>query len=286
VKLATYICNGAPGWGVVTDSGMAPMDTAWLALADGLAAGVPALQQALARVVKRLPLSDLQWAAPVASNSKILCVGINYGLHIQEMGREAPANPSVFVRFADSFVGHEQPVVRPLVSTRFDYEAELAIVIGRTCRHVGREQALDYVGGYTCLADNSVRDFQKHAAQVTPGKNFDQSGSIGPWIVTADEITDPHALEVVGRLNGEVMQHGHTADMLFSVAQLVSYISTFTTLRAGDVIATGTPDGVGAGRTPPVWMRAGDVFEIAINGVGSLRNPVVDEAVHTPVQPH
>jgi 2-keto-4-pentenoate hydratase/2-oxohepta-3-ene-1,7-dioic acid hydratase in catechol pathway len=277
VKLATYLYRGVPGWGVVTETGMAPMHTAWADLAAGLGAGVPALTLALSRVTCRLPLSELEWTAPVSPVSKILCVGINYGLHIQEMGREVPANPSVFVRFADSFVGHEQPVVRPFVSERLDYEAELAIVIGQPCRHVSVEQAMDYVGGYTCLADNSVRDFQKHAAQVTPGKNFERSGSIGPWIVTADEVPDPHALEVNGRLNGQLMQKGHTSDMLFSIAKMISYIGTFTQLRPGDVIATGTPEGVGAGRTPPVWMRPGDVYEIAISGVGTLRNPVVDE---------
>ena len=151
-------------------------------------------------------------------------------------------------------------------------------MIGRTCRHATLDNALSYVGGYTCFNDGSVRDYQKHAAQVTPGKNFERSGSIGPWIVTADEIPDPHRLQVICRLNGSEMQHGSTGDMLFSVAKMVSYASTFTTLRPGDLIATGTPEGVGAGRKPPVWMRAGDLLEIDIPGIGVLRNRVIDEA--------
>jgi len=277
VKLASYIRNDVPGWGVVTAAGIAPMLEKWATIGEALAAGIDALSAALAEQAERIPAEEVVWTAPVTPSTKILCVGINYGLHVAEMKREVPANPSVFVRFADSFVGHNQPIVCPAASEKFDFEAELAIVIGRRCRHAPLEQALDHVGGYTCLGDNSVRDFQKHAAQVTPGKNWDKSGSIGPWIVTADEIPDPHQLTVKSRLNGVEMQNGQTSDMLFSAARMISYLSTFTTLRPGDVIATGTPDGVGAGRKPPVWMRAGDVLEIDISGIGVLSNPVIHE---------
>lgn len=277
MKLASYTHNQLPGWGVVTDTGIAPLHARWPTLAEGLAAGTVVLSDALAQQPHRIPLAEVELTAPVAPAAKILCVGINYGLHIAEMKREVPDNPSVFVRFADSFVGHGQPIVCPAASDKFDFEAELAIVIGRTCRHATPQDALDYVGGYTCLGDNSVRDFQKHAAQVTPGKNWEHSGSIGPWIVTADEISDPQKLTVISRLNGTEMQNGQTADMLFSVARMVSYVSTFTTLRPGDVIATGTPDGVGASRKPPVWMKPGDVLEIEVSGIGVLRNPVIHE---------
>lgn len=278
MKLASYTRNQLPGWGVVTETGIAPLSDTWPSIAAGLAAGSAALSAAEALQSHRIALDDVVFTAPVAPSTKILCVGINYGLHIAEMKREVPANPSVFVRFADSFVGHGQPIVCPGASDKFDFEAELAIVIGRTCRHATPETALDYVGGYTCLGDNSVRDFQKHAAQVTPGKNWEHSGSIGPWIVTADELPNPQRLTVMSRLNGTEMQNGQTSDMLFSVARMVSYVSTFATLRPGDILATGTPDGVGAGRTPPVWMKPGDVLEIEISGIGVLRNPVIHES--------
>lgn len=278
MKLASYTSNDVPGWGIVTTEGIAPMSAKWTTIGEGLSAGIDMLAAALTQQAQRIPAEAVILNAPVTPSTKILCVGINYGLHIAEMKREVPANPSVFIRFADSFVGHGQPIVCPAASERFDFEAELAIVIGRTCRHTTPEKALDYVGGYTCLGDNSVRDFQKHAAQVTPGKNWEKSGSIGPWIVTADEIPDPQQLTVKSRLNGTEMQNGQTSDMLFSVARLVSYLSTFTTLRPGDVIATGTPDGVGAGRIPPVWMRAGDLLEIEISGIGVLSNPVIHES--------
>lgn len=281
MKLASYRFRGQPGWGVVTDTGIAPLADQWPAIGDGLAAGLPALGRALARQPARIALADVEWSAPVTPSCKILCVGINYALHIAESRRETPAHPSIFIRFADSFVGHGQAIVRPAASGQFDFEAELAVVIGRRCRHASVDDALDYVGGYTCLGDNSVRDFQKHAAQVTAGKNWDSSGSIGPWIVTADEIGAPQDLAIACRLNGAEMQRGHSADMLFPVARLVSYISTFTTLRPGDIIATGTPSGVGASRTPPRWMQAGDRLEIEIAGIGVLANPVIQEAQAT-----
>jgi 2-keto-4-pentenoate hydratase/2-oxohepta-3-ene-1,7-dioic acid hydratase in catechol pathway len=276
--LASYNLKGNPGWGIVTETGIAPMATKWATLSEGLSAGAAALSSALIQEAVRIPVEEIEWTAPVKPSTKILCVGINYGLHIAEMKREVPAHPSVFIRFADSFVGHRQAIVCPAVSSHFDFEAELAIVIGRTCRHATVGNALAFVGGYTCLGDNSVRDFQKHAAQVTAGKNWEKSGSIGPWVVTADEIADPQQLTVSSRLNGVEMQKGSTGDMLFSVARMVSYLSTFTTLYPGDVIATGTPDGVGAGRTPPVWMRAGDRLEIEISGIGVLANPVIKES--------
>jgi 2-keto-4-pentenoate hydratase/2-oxohepta-3-ene-1,7-dioic acid hydratase in catechol pathway len=278
MKLASYARHGDPGWGIVMETGIAPMMTRWATLGEGLAAGVAALSSALAEELVRVPLHEIEWTAPVTPSTKILCVGINYGRHIAEMKREVPVHPSVFVRFADSFVGHEQPIVCPASSKHFDFEAELAIVIGRTCRHATLDNARTFVGGYTCLGDNSVRDFQKHAAQVTAGKNWEKSGSIGPWVVTADEIADPQQLTVSSRLNGTEMQNGSTADMLFPVVKMITYLSTFTTLHPGDIIATGTPDGVGAGRTPPVWMQAGDRLEIEVSSIGVLANPVINES--------
>jgi 2-keto-4-pentenoate hydratase/2-oxohepta-3-ene-1,7-dioic acid hydratase in catechol pathway len=278
MKLVSYAHKGIDGWGILTTTGIAPMATRWPTIGEGLAAGADMLSLELEQQAQRISVAEIEWTAPVTPSTKILCVGINYGLHIAEMKREVPANPSVFIRFADSFVGHQQAIICPAASERFDFEAELAVVIGRTCRHATFDNALSFVGGYTCLGDNSVRDFQKHAAQVTPGKNWEKSGSIGPWIVTTDTVPDPHLLTVKSRLNGTEMQNGKTSDMLFSVAKMVSYLSTFTTLRPGDIIATGTPDGVGAGRTPPVWMKAGDCLEIEIAGIGVLVNPVIHES--------
>lgn len=210
------------------------------------------------------------------SPKKILCVGVNYRPHIEEMGREIPEYPVVFTRFASSLVGHDEPVVRPRVSEQFDFEGELAVVIGKTARHVPRERALEYIGGYCCFLDGSVRDWQRHTMQFTAGKNFEQSGAIGP-VVAASEVGDPVDLRLTTRVNGEVMQQGRIADLVFDIPYLVEYCSTFSRLEAGDVIATGTPGGVGAARKPPVWLRDGDVIEVEIPGVGLLRNPVRDE---------
>ena len=210
-------------------------------------------------------------------NPRILCVGVNYRPHIEEMGREVPEYPVVFTRFASSLVGNGDPLVRPLVSEQYDFEGELAVVIGRSAHRVSRERALDFVGGYCCFMDGSIRDWQRHTMQFTPGKNFDRSGAMGP-VVPAATVPDPTALTLTTRVNGGVMQHGAIRDLVFDIPFLIEYCSSFMELHAGDVIATGTPGGVGAARTPPVWLRDGDVVEVDIPGVGVLSNPVRDEA--------
>ncbi len=208
---------------------------------------------------------------------KILCVGVNYRPHVEEMGREIPDYPVVFTRYPDSLVRDGESIVRPAVSEQFDFEGELAVVIGRSARHVDAANALDYVGGYTCFMDGSVRDWQRHTMQFTAGKNFVASGAIGPHVAAAEDVRDPRALELTTRVNGEVKQQGCVADLVFDIPALIAYCSTFTELRAGDIIATGTPGGVGAARTPPEWLKAGDVVEVEIPGVGTLSNPVRDE---------
>jgi 2-keto-4-pentenoate hydratase/2-oxohepta-3-ene-1,7-dioic acid hydratase in catechol pathway len=195
--------------------------------------------------------------------------------HIKEMGRERPDRPVVFVRFGDSIVGHGQPLRKPRESEQFDFEGELAVIIGKRARRVGKEQALDYVAGYSCFNDGSLRDFQRHSGQFTPGKNFHASGALGPWLTTADEITDPRKLTLTTRLNGVVMQHESVGELCFDVPQLIEYCSLWAQLEPGDVIATGTPGGVGAGRKPPVWMNPGDTVEIEITRIGILRNTVI-----------
>jgi len=211
------------------------------------------------------------------TNRKILCVGVNYRPHIEEMGREMPSHPVVFIRFPGSLVEDGEALLRPRVSEQFDFEGELAIVIGKTARHVARADAYEYIGGYCCFMDGSVRDWQRHTGQFTAGKNFERSGAIGP-MVPAASIPDPTLLELVTRVNGEVMQQGRIADLVFDIPSLIEYCSTFSELAPGDVIATGTPGGVGAARKPPVWLRDGDLVEVEITGVGVLRNAVRDES--------
>ena len=220
---------------------------------------------------------DIRFLPVVPNASKILCVGINYLGHIKETGRDVPRHPVLFTRFADSFVGHGRPMIRPRVSSDFDYEGELAVIMGKRAWHVSRAQALDYVAGYTCCNEGSIRDFQFHSIQFTAGKNFFRSGSLGPWMVTRDEQPDPAAFHLQTRLNGEVLQDAPVSDLCFDVPRLIEYCSIWTPLEPGDVIVTGTPGGVGRVRKPPVWMKPGDVVEIDIRGVGVLRNTIADE---------
>lgn len=224
-----------------------------------------------------LNISDVQFLPVIPNPDKVLCVGVNYRPHIEEMGRPIPDYPVVFVRFPGSQTGHGQALVKPRVSKKYDYEGELAVVIGKRARHVGRSEALDCIAGYSCFMDGSVRDWQSHTPQFTAGKNFAQSGSMGPWLVTRDEVPDPADLTINTRLNGALMQDGRLADLLFDIPALIEYCSTFTELLPGDIIATGTPGGVGAARTPPVWLEQGDSVEVEIPGIGLLVNSVVDE---------
>jgi 2-keto-4-pentenoate hydratase/2-oxohepta-3-ene-1,7-dioic acid hydratase in catechol pathway len=222
-------------------------------------------------------MDGLRWLPPITDPDKTLCVGLNYFLHAQEAKMAVPEHPSLFARFPAAQVGHGTPVVRPRVSHKFDYEAELAVVIGRAGRHVPAEAAEAYIAGYSCFAENSVRDWQTHSRQATPGKNFERSGAFGPWLVTPDEAGPVAAMEVVGRLNGREMQRDAAANMIFSVPQVIAYVSTFITLLPGDVLVTGTPAGVGFTRDPPVWLQPGDRFDVEITNLGVLSNEVVDE---------
>ena len=281
MRLASFIIDGERGYGLVVDDAILPATTAFRAqFADVqavLAAG--AMQQLPDNVVAALPASaDILFLPPLPRPGKILCVGVNYRAHIEEMGRSVPEYPVVFTRFASSLVGHRVALIRPAVSQQYDFEGELAVVIGKAARHGPRQQALDHVEGYTCFMDGSVRDWQRHTGQFTPGKNFDNSGAMGPWLVTADEIPDPASLHLETRVNGKRMQSGELADLVFDIPALLEYCSTFTELQPGDVIATGTPGGVGAARTPPTWLQPGDRVEIEIGQIGILESPVVDEA--------
>jgi acylpyruvate hydrolase len=225
----------------------------------------------------RRPLGSIELLPPIPRPGKVLCLGLNYAAHAREGGNEVPDYPTVFVRVTTSLVAPGAPVVRPRASDKLDYEVELAIVIGRRCHDMAEDDALPFVFGYTIMNDVSVRDYQRRTSQWTMGKNFDGTGPMGPAIVTADELPPgARGLAIRTRLNGELLQDGNTADMVFPVPRIVSLLSEVMTLEPGDVIATGTPSGVGHARRPPLWMKPGDVVACEIEGIGTLSNPIVD----------
>lgn len=279
MKLLTFQSDTGPRLGAA--DGQDLVDLGGLNLPDvgALLAGpgLQAAQRALPNAPRIGPWAKAVLHCPVLNPQRIICVGANYDLHRQEMGRDVLPYPMLFVRWPSSLVGHGQNLVCPSASERFDYEGELAVVIGRAARNIEASEAWTYVAGYSCFNDGSVRDFQRHTAQFTPGKNFDGSGAMGPFMVTADEIPDAHQLELRTRVNGEQVQFANTEQMSFRIPELLAYISTFTTLEPGDVIATGTPSGVGDKRKPPLYLKAGDRLEVEISGVGHLEVGVEGE---------
>lgn len=288
MKLLSFRIDGRDGFGALTDRGVVELGTAAVptlrAALEAIDTGtlsLDSLRDRAERAETILPQDRIDWLPPIPAPDKILCVGLNYRRHLEEVGAAAPRFPSIFVRFPGSLVGHEQPVVRPFLSEMYDFEGELAVVIGRGGRHIAAERALDHVAGYACFADHSVRDYQRHSNQATAGKNFEDSGAWGPVLTTADEIPDPAALTLVTHLNGEEVQRTGLDDLIFAIPDLIAYASSFTRLRPGDVIATGTPAGVGMARQPPRWLKAGDRVEIDIPSVGVLRNSVIDEVSHS-----
>jgi len=220
--------------------------------------------------------SDVTWLPVIPKPDKIVCVGLNYEEHRVETGRDKTENPALFLRLAESQVGHRQPILRPRESTHLDFEAEIALIIGKPGRRISEAESWEHIAGYSCYNDGSVRDWQRHTVQWTAGKNFARTGGFGPWLVTADEIPPHTVLELSCRLNGERMQHATTEMMIFKFPRLIAYISSFTTLAPGDVIVTGTPGGVGARRNPPLWMKPGDKVEVEIDKVGVLENGIAE----------
>ncbi|WP_183605186.1 fumarylacetoacetate hydrolase family protein [Rhizobium fabae] len=214
---------------------------------------------------------------PVIPNpEKVICVAANYR-ESDHPSPDEPEYPVLFTRFANAQAGHEVPLIKPDVSDKFDYEGELAVIIGRSGHRIAETDALSHIAGYTCFNDGSVRDWQKHSSQFTPGKNFLQTAGFGPWMVSADEIPDPSGLDLSTRVNGELLQSTNTRRMMFSIPWLISYLSQFTKLEPGDVIVTGTPKGFGSSLQPPRFLQVGDVVEVAITGIGVLRNTVAAE---------
>jgi 2-keto-4-pentenoate hydratase/2-oxohepta-3-ene-1,7-dioic acid hydratase in catechol pathway len=281
MKLVSFVANGQTGVGVLKGDAIVNLTRHGAGgnvkqiLRDG---ALGQLGDLIADLPADLSLDEIEFLPCVPNPGKVLCIGVNYKKHVLEMGRDLPEYPWVFTRFADSLVGHGANMIRPAsVSDHYDFEGELAVIIGHAAHRVAAADAFDFVAGYSCLNDGSIRDYQRHSGQFTPGKNFLQSGSLGPWLATQDEIEDIENLHLETRLNDKVMQSASTGDLIFDIPSLIEYCSTFTRLEPGDIIATGTPGGVGAARTPPVWMKPGDTVEISISGIGVLRNTIVDE---------
>jgi 2-keto-4-pentenoate hydratase/2-oxohepta-3-ene-1,7-dioic acid hydratase in catechol pathway len=237
---------------------------------------LPAARDAT-REAKRYPIADIIWLPVIPNPDKILCIGLNYETHRKETGRTEVENPTVFGRFANSQTGHLANIIRPKLSHDLDFEGELAVIIGKPGRHIARPDAWSHIAGYACYNEGSVRDFQRHTHQFTPGKNFPETGAFGPWMMTPDELGDVTPLRLQTRLNGQIVQDATIDQMIFDIPRQIEYCSSFTRLEPGDVIATGTPGGVGSRRTPPLWLKPGDVVEVEIERLGVLRNGVADE---------
>jgi 2-keto-4-pentenoate hydratase/2-oxohepta-3-ene-1,7-dioic acid hydratase in catechol pathway len=282
MRYASFVHHNRHSWGVLEGDHIADI--------GGLpGTSMPTLRRALMRpsaqqtisaasaTAPRIKLADVVLDPVIPDPDKIICVGLNYENHRKETGRDVVQHPTIFTRFANSQIGHGVPVVRPKVSTHLDFEGELAIVIGTAGRHISKDTAMAHIAGFACYNDVSVRDWQRHTIQFTPGKNFPATGPFGPYLVTPDEVGPLPHLKLVTRLNGQTVQESTLGDMIFDIPTIIAYCSTFTQLEIGDVIATGTPGGVGAKRTPPLWMKAGDVVEVEIDRIGLLRNGIVDE---------
>ncbi|NPU67714.1 fumarylacetoacetate hydrolase family protein [Bradyrhizobium sp. 83012] len=283
MKFASFTINDTPSWGLVEGDDIADLGAIlrdrFPDLKSAIAADALKEAAAAASGAKRHALSAITFLPVIPNPDKILCIGLNYETHRKETGRSEVENPTVFGRFANSQTGHLANIIRPRVSTDLDFEGELAVVIGKPGRYIPRSEAFQHIAGYACYNEGSVRDFQRHTHQFTPGKNFPDTGAFGPWLVTADEIDDLGPLKLQTRLNGEVVQEATISQMIFDIPRQIEYCSSFTRLEPGDVIATGTPGGVGSRRTPPLWMKPGDVVEVEIDRIGLLRNGIADEAI-------
>ena len=267
MRIISFLHDGQPRHGIVDGDGIKTFS------------GVQTLHGAMTErpTGPTLPRAGLHLLPVIPNPGKIICIGLNYRDHAKEGGNPIPDYPAVFMRCTTSMVAHGQPMLRPPASDKLDYEAELAVVIGRAASRVSSGSALDHVAGYACFNDGSIRDFQRKSTQWTMGKNFDKTGGFGPELVTADELPEgARGLSIVSRVNGAVMQDGNTSDMIFDVATLIAILSEVMTLEPGDVIATGTPAGVGYARTPPLFLKAGDVCEVTIGSIGTLSNPISD----------
>ena len=280
MRLSTFKNAGKISWGVVDDDQIfdigAVLADRYPDLKSAIASGLAGVSEAVGQA-KAYKISTIQWLPVIPNPDKILCVGLNYEMHRQETGRSEVENPTIFARYANSQTGHLAPIIRPKVSTELDFEGELAVIIGKAGRYIDRRYAMAYIAGYACYNDGSVRDYQRHTHQFTPGKNFPDTGAFGPWMMTPDELGDLGELRIQTRLNGEVVQDARFNQMIFDIPRQIEYCSSFTRLEPGDVIVSGTPGGVGAKRKPPLWMKSGDVVEVDIENLAILKNHIIDE---------
>ncbi|MSQ52344.1 MAG: FAA hydrolase family protein [Betaproteobacteria bacterium] len=287
MKIVNFEYQGAGRLGVLDGDSIVDLKLAapelpsdLLALINLGEAGMAAAKKAVAaaKADQKRPQAGLKYLVPIPRPGKIICLGLNYADHAAEGGHQKPTYPSFFMRCTTSFAAHGEPMIRPKVSDKFDYEAELVAIVGRKARHVKKADALQYIAGYTCFNEGSIRDYQRKTAQWTIGKNFDSTGGFGPWMVTPDELPPGGSnLKIRCRLNGQVLQDANTSDMLFPVDETVELASECLTLEPGDLLVMGTPSGVGWARKPPIFMKDGDVCEIDIEKIGVLRNPIKDE---------
>jgi len=281
MKLVSFAISGRTSYGIVSGKDIIDLGLRWgerfPTLRSAIAGGAFAkLATELSDAAVDFPITSVTLLPPIPDPDKIICVGLNYKDHAAESGSKIPDYPAVFTRLTNTLVGHVSPMICPKVSGDFDYEGELALIVGTPGRHIAERDALAHVFAYSCFNDGSIRDYQfKHS--LAAGKNFVATGGFGPWLVTADEIPDPSQLTLSTRINGVTLQHKKTSDMIFDVPAIIAYLSTWTELIAGDVITTGTPEGVGFSRKPPLWLKPGDSVEVDISGIGVLRNPVVGE---------
>lgn len=282
VKLASYLHQNAACYGIVEGEGIIDLsprlgarypDIKTLIAHDG----IEVARKAGAGQKPDFKLSEVKLLPPIPNPGKIFCIGLNYEDHRKETKREKTEAPAVFVRFPESQVGHDQPMLRPRESTKLDFEGEIAVIIGKGGRRISEADSWDHICGYSCYNDGSVRDWQWATTQWTAGKNFVATGGFGPWMVTTDEIPANTNMTLITRLNGAEMQHTTTEFMVHSIPKLIAHLSTWVPLAPGDVIVSGTPGGVGARREPPVWMKPGDVVEIEVSGVGVLRNTIAED---------
>jgi 2-keto-4-pentenoate hydratase/2-oxohepta-3-ene-1,7-dioic acid hydratase in catechol pathway len=285
MNLLSFEVDGRRRFGAWTDAGIVDLSDRLSGIADLrqlLAAS--AIERARDVAVRSKPSVDpaaVTFLPPIPAPEKILCIGVNYANRNAEYrdGSELPKYPSIFMRTPGSFVGHRQAIVRPIESAELDYEGEIVIVIGKAGRRIAEADAEQHIAGLSCMNEGTIRDWTRHGKfNVTQGKNFDRTGSIGPWMATADAFERFDDLRVATRVNGEIRQHDTTVNLMFSFRRIIAYVSTFTTLAAGDLIATGTPVGTGARRDPPVFLKPGDLVEVEVAGVGKLVNPIIAEA--------
>jgi 2-keto-4-pentenoate hydratase/2-oxohepta-3-ene-1,7-dioic acid hydratase in catechol pathway len=285
-KLLTFNRDGKTGYGIVRDDGIVDLSkrhsAKWTGLLEVVQAGMlMRLVEGSVNLQPDFPIDDIKFEIPITSPEKIICVGVNFPDRNEEYkdGLAAPSNPSLFVRFARSFTGHNQPLIRPPESMQLDYEGEVAIIIGKAGRRISEAESLSHIAALTLCNEGTLRDWVRHAKfNVTQGKNFDRSGSMGPWLVPFIDESQLSDIQLTTRVNGEVRQQDRTSRMIFSFRKIISYVSTFTTLVPGDIIVCGTPTGAGARFDPPIWLKPGDVVEVEADGVGVLRNGIQDEA--------